>query len=173
MKKIVTFALCAAMASPSPACDAGADGKTNGNAQTTAVVQIPDPWTDCESLEKTAELTGFDMAAPDAIDGFSSRIIRAMDKDIIEVIYQTENTDEGEIRIRKGVGGEDISGDYNRYAESSTVHVGDLRVTMKGADGQISLAIWTSGGYTYSVGLGGSADGISSDEMSALVAAVR
>ena len=134
-------------------------------------MQIPDPWTDCESLEKTAELTGFDMAAPDAIDGFSSRIIRAMDKDIIEVIYQTENTDEGE--IRKGVGGEDISGDYNRYAEISTVHVDDLRVTMKGADGQISLAIWTSGGYADSIGLGGSADGVSSGEMSALVAAVR
>lgn len=96
-----------------------------------------------------------------------------MDKDIIEVIYQTENTDEGEIRIRKGVGGEDISGDYNRYAEISTVHVDDLRVTMKGADGQISLAIWTSGGYADSIGLGGSADGVSSGEMSALVAAVR
>lgn len=64
MKKIVTFALCAAMASPSPPVMPGRTERQTGNAQTTAVVQIPDPWTDCESLEKAAELTGFDMAAP-------------------------------------------------------------------------------------------------------------
>ena len=61
-----------------------------------------------------------------------------------------KKTHEG-LRIRKAVGTDDISGDYNEYKEENVVKVGELEVTEKGNDGNISVASWTDGTYSYSI----------------------
>ena len=72
--------------------------------------------------------------------------------------------------MRKGVGGDDISGDYNVYAEQTKLTSGDAAVTMKGADGLVQLAIWQADGYTYAVSV---ENGLTADAMAELVAQVR
>ena len=53
-----------------------------------------------------------------------------------------------EIRIRKASGNEDISGDYTQYTDTNIATIGELKVTMKGENGQTNLATWTDNGYT-------------------------
>lgn len=92
------------------------------------------------SLDEAEAAAGFDLAIPDAVDGCSEKQVRAMDADgdkMIEVIY---TSGEDEIaRIRKAPGAEDISGDYNAYAEQTELTSGDAAVTMKGATALCSL----------------------------------
>ena len=71
-----------------------------------------------------------------------------MNGEMIQVIYL--NGDE-RLFVRKAAGSDDISGDYNVYSESQTVQIGDYTVTMEGENGEISLAKWSFGGYTYAV----------------------
>ena len=52
---------------------------------------------------------------------------------------------------RKGIGEEDISGDYNVYEVEETADVSGVQVTLKGsADGYV-LAVWNADGYAYAV----------------------
>lgn len=83
-----------------------------------------------------------------------------------------KNSDDAEIRIRKAIGTEDISGDYTKYAQENAVTVGALNVTMKGANDSVSVATWASGGYTYSIGAYAQA-GISVDVMTRLITSVK
>ena len=124
-----------------------------------------------DALDEAEAAAGFDLAIPDAVDGCSEKQFRAMDADgdkMIEVIYASG---EDEIaRIRKAPGAEDISGDYNAYAEQTELTSGDAAVTMKGADGLVQLAIWQADGYTYAVS---EENGLTADAMAELVAQVR
>ena len=52
---------------------------------------------------------------------------------------------------RKGIGEEDISGDYNVYEVEEIANVSGAQVTLKGsADGYV-LAVWNADGYAYAV----------------------
>lgn len=138
-------------------------------------VQIPNPFTEYASMDEATAAAGFGMTVPESVEGYSDRVIQVLSGDdgesMIEVIYCNDDA-ENELCIRKTVGTEDISGDYNLYAESNTVPVGELQVTMKGENGQIFLATWTSNDYTYSIGIYDE-NGISSDAMADLVTAVQ
>jgi hypothetical protein len=129
--------------------------------------EIPSPFTDCDTLEEAGKLAGFDMTAPDTINGYSERVIRAVAGDMIEAIYRSG---EDEVRIRKAAGSEDISGDYNVYAENNVISVDGLQVTMKGTDGKVNVATWTNSGYTFAIGI---SSGMSSDSVSALIRTVK
>jgi hypothetical protein len=158
----------------------GGDPATWGpelDSDASSGVQLPNPFTECKTLEEAAKIVGFSLTAPEAIDGYAQRIIQAYPGDegvaMMEVIFENGEEDtRNEIRIRKAAGSDDISGDYTQYTESTTVTVGELEVTMNGADGQINLATWASNGYTYSIGAY-SESGISSDAMTNLIAAVQ
>ena len=98
-----------------------------------------------------AKIAGFSLEAPIEYADYNSLVIQAIADDMIEVIYfDAEKTHEG-LRIRKAVGTDDISGDYNEYKEENIVKVGELEVTEKGNDGNISVASWTYGTYSYSI----------------------
>ena len=125
------------------------DPGTRGPAETTQTVQIPNPWTDCTSLEEAGKLAGFPFRAPDALEGFPEKYIAAIEKEIAEVIFSNE--DGTEVCFRKGLGTGDISGDYNDYKTTETRTIGGKAVTCKGNDGLVSNAAWTDGTYAYSV----------------------
>ncbi len=111
-------------------------------------VQIPSPFIDCSSLAEAGEIAGFGMRAPKSVGNHDCVLISAIDGELIDIRYGSgDNT----VCVRKGAGAEDVSGDYNRYAETAVFEVDGREVTMKGDAGRVSLAIWTSGGYTYSV----------------------
>ena len=76
---------------------------------------------------------------------------------------------EQRVTLRMQPGSEDVSGDYNTYAEVKTVTISGCDVTFKGNGGTVSTAIWTNSGYSYAV----SADmPMSVDAMAALIAQV-
>lgn len=62
---------------------------------------------------------------------------------------------------RKQAGSEDPSGDYNEYSVQNVISLKDIQITLKGDRGLYNLAVWTYGGYSYSIYL---SDGISEDK---------
>lgn len=174
-KKVTLMILCAATMFSMAACG-NEEGKTIGaeTTQQTVVVneekiptdgatttttedivigdntQIPNPFVDCDTLADAAALAGFDIIVPDSVEGYEERAITAIENDMIQVLYLHGDD---EICVRKAAGDEDCSGDYNAYSEEKTVTVGDREVTLRGNNGKVMVAVWTEGGYSYSIGV--------------------
>ena len=137
------------------------DGKIVIHAENN--VQIPNPFIDCASLAEASQVAGFEMRAPEAVGEYDRVSISAIDGELIDVLYESGDDT---VRVRKGAGTEDISGDYNSYAEAAVSKVDGMEVTMKGDAGKVYLAVWTSGEYTYSVS---ASAGMSRREMADLI----
>lgn len=185
MKKTVVIALCVCLILSLSACvrnsgqpAIGGDPATWGPAEDGAPkvpgedsnVQIPNPFTEYDTLEDAAGAVGFGISVPDSIDGYSERYIRTLiteESKLMEVIYGT--AEDGQVRIRKSPGSEDISGDYTVYDRTETAQVGELTVTMKGNGDTVNLVIWTNDGYAYSIYC---SEGMAVDGVSQLIAAV-
>lgn len=131
-------------------------------------VQIPNPFVEYGTLADAAKAAGVELTVPDVLNGSDGRVFQAIENDLLEVIYRKGEDETA--RIRKAAGSDDISGDYNVYAQVDTVTVNDAQVTLKGDAGKVSLATWTAEGYTYSISVEG---GISSSDMTRLVASVH
>lgn len=127
----------------------GSDPKTWGPAEDGENIQIPDPWQECTSLEEAGKLAGFSFTAPESVDGYTERYIAAIENEIAQVIFS--NGDDSELYFRKGVGGDDISGDYNTYDVTEEQTIDGHTVLCKGNDGLIYAATWTDGKYSYAV----------------------
>ena len=132
-------------------------------------MQIANPFIDCGNLAEAAEIAGFAITVPETVDGHSNKLIQAVAGEMIQVFYTTgDPADEGteEVLLRKGVGSEDISGDYNEYAEVFAQDVSGVTVEFKGDGERVYLATWTDSDYSYSVSV---SDGAALDAMLALV----
>lgn len=144
------------------------EGKVLIRSEGADHTQIPNPFAACKTLEEAGEIAGFTLSVPDTISGeFTNPVFRAMKGSLIEVIY---GEGEQQIRIRKGSGDGNISGDYHVYPQSETATVGDVQVTLSGKDGKIYLATWADGGYSFAVQAGA---GMSRDSMTALIQEVQ
>ena len=185
MKKLLIFTVTAAMLLSLAACSQSAkpaakpdqpaqtetaDGK-NAQAETaeTENVQIPNPWTDYDSKDDAVQAAGFDL--PDEISGCSEKSYRVLSAEgdvMFEIIYASGEDETA--RIRKAPGADDVSGDYNEYAETETVDAGGVSVTMKGKNGLVKLAIWTNGNYSYALSV---ESGLSQNDMAALVSNIQ
>lgn len=153
MKKTVSLLLCLLLALSLSACGKQAvpaantdpdDDTPDGNAS------VANPWVDYDSPDEAIAAVGFNITVPEEIEGFDAPIYRVMSNELLEVLYPCTD---GGLRIRKAAGEEDISGDYNTYAETQTVSTPgeDGVVTLKGSGGSVSCATWISGAYTYSI----------------------
>lgn len=123
----------------------GSDPKTWGPAEDGENIQIPDPWQECTSLEEADKLAGFSFTAPESVDGYTERYIAAIENEIAQVIFS--NGDDSELYFRKGLSGDDISGDYNTYDVAEEQTIDGHTVLCKGNDGLIYTATWTDGTY--------------------------
>ena len=141
MKKLTLLLLCIAAVAALTACA----GKQSTEEP---LMQIPNPFVDYDSLEAAAKAAGFELKAPSSVEGFSEKVIQVCNGEMIQVIFL--NGDD-RLFIRKAEGSDDISGDYNEYSDNGTVTVDGNSVTLRGDDGKVSTAVWTSGKYTYSV----------------------
>jgi hypothetical protein len=147
LKRILSLALGAVLALSLAAC--GSNNAPAADDNKPGAVQPPSNYVDCETLEEAIEMAGITITIPEVIEGYDDRSFRANKTDgMIEVIFQ--NGDE-EIRFRKGLGGEDISGNYIEFSEQEDVDVDDITVQMKGSDGKVHLATWSKDGYSYSI----------------------
>lgn len=171
MKKLAVFLLCGMLAASLAAC-----GTENGGASQTNVgslvvsdsTQIPNPWTECSTLDEAMEKAGFYIDVPKQQDGYTTRNVRVIPGELISIT--DTGTDTQEMCFRKGVGTEDVSGDYNVYEKTETVKVGASTVTFKGNGGLVNLAVWTDGADSYSIMV--REQGIPQEQMQELVAAL-
>ena len=129
----------------------GSDPKTWGPADESENVQIPNPWQECGSLEEAGKLAGFSFTVPETVDGYTERYIAAIEGDIAQVIFSNGDEDDSTLYFRKGLGGDDISGDYNTYDVTEEQTIDGHTVLCKGNDGLIYTATWTDGTYSYAV----------------------
>ena len=151
MKRTVTAIICTLIFAMSlAACGKASESEAAGDN-----VQIPAPWTDYATVAEAEEDAGFDINAPESIDGYSFDFARAFDDGMLELFYTGENGDG--ISIRKAEGDGDISGDYTEYEQTGVVDAGGVDVTVKGDGDGIYLALWSDGGYTYSISVSGAA----------------
>lgn len=136
------------------------------------------PVVDYDTLDDARQAAGFEMTAPKSIDGYPDISYAVIANDLIQITYHADENHY--ICIRKGIGSEDISGDYNVYEEQSTQTVNGRRITFKGNHGTAGLAVWSDGCYAYSIMAAdldadpaGPGTGISMDAMRALTQQVR
>ena len=159
MKKLIVSVACFVLALSLTACggketmvDGDPASRGTGNHPTAEeTVQIPNPWQACDSLEEAGKLAGFSFTAPETLDGFDEKYISAIENDVAQVIFSNGDNSEAEVTFRKGVGDEDVSGDYNEYKTVETQQIDGKTVTVKSNDGVIYTALWSDGGYSYSI----------------------
>ena len=165
MKKLITAILLLTAILALAACGGSQE------PEETETTNMGNPWVDCATLEEAADLAGFRMAVPDRIEGYPNTFIQAVENSMIQVFYcETDPGDGDRVLIRKGVGTEDISGDYGEYSEVEIAALHGVDVTLKGEEGLVYTETWTQDGYAYSV----SADtGMSRDQAESLVELVK
>ncbi len=132
---------------------------------------MANPWVEAESLSAAKELAGFDMSVPSQIDNFEKQEIRVCTPEgsrIIEVTFS--NVNDESVRIRKGEGNDDISGDYNQYDGGGEMQVGSYTVSMRGNGSTVKVATWKSGGFTYAINI---SNGLDTDSVVAIIENVR
>ena len=153
-KKIAAIAVLAAASLSLAACgnEASETTTTAEAVPSNEYPQTANPWHDVDDLDAAKEEAGFEMSVPESIEGYYLSEYRVTDEGdkIIEVIF-TESDSDIEIRLRKGEGSEDISGDYNDYAYSSEINSGKSYTVKGDSENVLKLAVWTDGNFTYSV----------------------
>lgn len=75
----------------------------------------------------------------------------AFDSGLAQVEYRGENDQTA--LLRKSQGAEDNSGDFDQYPDVKTLDTAGIDVTLKGAEGQFTLALWQEDGFSYSLSL--------------------
>ena len=147
MKKLFVCVLSMILVLAMAACG----GKTVAETGTVENVRIPNPWQVCASLEEAGKLAGFSFTAPEEVEGYTKKYIAAIENEIAQVIFSNGEENDSTLYFRKGVGAEDISGDYNTYETVEELTVGGKTVTCKGNGGLIHTAVWNDGTYSYAV----------------------
>lgn len=132
------------------------------------VVMQPNGIVELGSAEELSETIGFETAAPEALPF-------AVEKTLYiaywETLAEIRCIGEGKTSIlRKSVGNEDNSGDFNSYNDSTRVVVDDKEILLKGNGGSYSLAVWQDAGFSYSLRL---SDALGRDEMLGIIETVK
>ena len=112
---------------------------------------IPNPYEIVDTLDEASKIAGFDLSVPATYGEYKNQVINAIEDDMIEVVYFEKESENEGLRIRKAKGTDDISGDYNEYKNVETIKVGDYDVTEKSDGGNILVATWTDGTYSYAI----------------------
>lgn len=132
-------------------------------------VNIPRPNTAYTSIEEAAKVTGFGLTYPQEYKGDKAADISVYTGSMIEIIYRDGSGTET-MRIRKAEGSDDISGDYNSYAQEETLNAGGKTVAAKGENGRYSLLVWEEEGYSYSASF---SDPLSAEEAADFAALIH
>ena len=81
--------------------------------------------------------------------GYAQKDIIVIDRSIAEIFYR--NDAGKEILFRMAKGDADISGDSTVYEVNQVVQIGRQYIRVKGTEKLVNLALWSRGGYTFSL----------------------
>ena len=116
-----------------------------GNAQA-----MPSPLVEYTSVRDAWAVAGLPVYTPTLLPvGYAQKDIIVIDKSLAEIFYR--NDVGKEILFRMARGDADISGDNTVYEVNQVVQVGRQYIRVKGTEKHVSLALWSRGGYTFSL----------------------
>lgn len=124
----------------------GADATPNGYDLQNVYDEVV-----CADAQELAEASGLpvrDFEMPFTVREASYSFLWG---ELAQISYNGENGESATYRVVAGT--EDNSGDYSDYADVRDEVTSVGTVTLKGADGRYSLAVWTDGEYAYSLSL--------------------
>lgn len=170
MKKIISLLLSLLMLLTFAACAAkGNTEDKNSNPADEPIANLPNPFTEYATLEEAAAAVGFSFTAPASLLNSDAVLYRVSAQDqLLEIVYTLQGTEVA--RIRMALGTEDISGDYNEYANVTTLEVNGLTITCKGNGDTIATAFWTDGTYAYALS---ASEAMTAQDVQALVSAMN
>ena len=151
----------------------GDESSKSANSVEGEKVGLPNPWSDVKDLKEAEKKTGIKLTAPKKIKGFdqkSYQVLLKKDK-IVQIDYRKD--DNNSVAIRKGISKKDISGDYNEYKNTKKVTVKGNKIKLQGNGKTYSLATWTKGKYSFSVGSYNDGKGMSLKEIKNIIGQVK
>ena len=151
----------------------GDESSKSANSVEGEKVGLPNPWSDVKDLKEAEKETGIKLTAPKKIKGFdeiSYQVLLKKDK-IVQIDYRKD--DNNSVAIRKGISKKDISGDYNEYKNTKKVTVKGNKIKLQGNGKTYSLATWTKGKYSFSVGIYNDGKGMSLKEIKNIIGQVK
>ena len=151
----------------------GDESSKSANSVEGEKVGLPNPWSDGKDLKEAEKKTGIKLTAPKKIKGFdeiSYQVLLKKDK-IVQIDYRKD--DNNSVAIRKGISKKDISGDYNEYKNTKKVTVKGNKIKLQGNGKTYSLATWTKGKYSFSVGIYNDGKGMSLKEIKNIIGQVK
>jgi len=141
-------------------------------AASGAMATLANPWQECASMAQAESLAGFSFAISDSAlpEGYGPKAayIQVIAGAMIEVDYTGEHG--GSVCLRKAVGTDDVSGDYNSYDLTQTSRVAGQDVTLRGAENAWYVATWARDGYSFAVV---STSALTTSQVEAFVAGMR
>lgn len=131
-------------------------------------VQIPNPYTEHDSIEGLNDVVDFDFKIPTRLPvGYELSSMSDITNDVIDMRWSKENS---EILYRVAKGEEhDISGDYNVYDNKLSINMGETPIVLKGNKDKFYVATWQKGQLAYAIT---STDGLSQQEMEELITSI-
>ena len=151
----------------------GDESSKSANSVEGEKVGLPNPWSAVKDLKDAEKKTGIKLTAPKKIKGFdeiSYQVLLKKDK-IVQIDYRKD--DNNSIAIRKGISKKDISGDYTKYKNTKKVTVKGNKIKLQGNGKTYSLATWTKGKYSFSVGIYNDGKGMSLKEVKNIIGQVK
>ena len=122
-------------------------------AASGAVTTLANPWQECASMPQAESLAGFSFAISDSAlpEGYGpeAAYIQVIAGSMLEVDYTGERG--GSVCLRKAVGTDDVSGDYNSYDLTQTSRIAGQDVTLRGAENAWYVVTWTRDGYSFAI----------------------
>ena len=151
----------------------GDESSKRANSVEGEKVGLPNPWSDVKDLKEAEKKTGIKLTAPKKIKGFDEISYQVLLKKakIVQIDYRKD--DNNSVAIRKGISKKDISGDYNEYKNTKKVTVKGNKIKLQGNGKTYSLATWTKGKYSFSVGIYNDGKGMSLKEIKNIIGQVK
>lgn len=140
--------------------------------QEDQAIGMPNPFTEVKSLKEAMKLSGIKLTIPKTIKGYDKISYQAIKEDkFIQVYYRKD--DDNYIVVRKAVSKKNISGDYTKYKNTKKVTVKGNKVKLQGNGKTYSLATWTKGKYSFSVGIHNDGKGMSLKQIKNIIGQVK
>lgn len=141
-------------------------------AASGAVATLANPWQECASMAQAESLAGFSFAISDSAlpEGYGpeASYIQVIAGAMLEVDY--DGARGGSLCLRKAVGTDDVSGDYNSYDLTQTSRIEGQDATLRGAENAWYVATWARDGYSFAVV---STSALTTSQVETLVAGLR
>lgn len=118
------------------------------------------------------KLSGIKLTIPKTIKGYDKISYQAIKEDKFNQVYYRKD-DNNYIVVRKAVSKKNISGDYTKYKNTKKVTVKGNKVKLQGNGKTYSLATWTKGKYSFSVGIYNDGKGMSLKEIKSIIGQVK